>query len=441
MKKFSRSVLFLAVSGTVLGTSAVSASTQLHPPGALWTHGKSVNHSSLLSVTANPAAGSMVVAPGEKVRTGYLSSISFGLEVGDVDNFQDEIDDLIDELDRDDVGFQDAEDTIDRFNAILPEMGREGYLHFEGTLHAPAFPIAIQSDLLQGVVTLDLQASGAVNGRLLDDALTYNSAQKNLESNSALYLKSAMLTTASIGFSREVWQPTETSKLYLGATGNLYRASISKQLLKLQALNGESLSDVIRDEYDNNEQSSTQFGLDLGLLWTLPYGQVGLTIANINEPEFEYGSLNRDCAALNEPQAQENCAVAINTFAPAGRIALDETVTFDTQITLEGAVYTPGRNWLLAGSLDTNSVYDLVGMERQWLTLSATYFADSYLIPNARIGVRKNLAGSELTYLNLGTTLFGVANLDLGYSLDSTEIDGSSTPRGLAISFGFEEKF
>src|SRR5690606_41687238 len=70
-----------------------------------------------------------------------------------------------------------------------------------------------------------------------------------------------------------------------------------------------------------------------------------------------------------------------------------------------------------------------------------TYFADSYLIPNARIGIRKNLAGSELTYLNLGTTLFGVANLDLGYSLDSTEIDGSSTPRGLAISFGFEEKF
>ena len=254
-------------------------------------------------------------------------------------------------------------------------------------------------------------------------------------------MKGGSILTGSLGYSREVWKPTfvEGSTLYAGVKANVYKVSLNKQVLALENMDGDDLSDAVRDEFDENTIDTTQVGLDLGMLWMMPNGQVGVTIANINEPEFDYGEVGKNCSDIADPIRQANCFVAKNRFAD--EINLSETAVMNAQTTIEGALYTENRNWLLSGAADLNSVYDLVGRESQHISTSASYFSDSYLIPSVRFGLSKNLAGSKLTSVGFGTTLFGVMNIDLSASIDTVEIDGTKAPRQFGFNIGFEEKF
>lgn len=96
---------------------------------------------------------------------------------------------------------------------------------------------------------------------------------------------------------------------------------------------------------------------------------------------------------------------------------------------------------LLAASYELNEVADLVGDEYQWATVSTSYYSNSSFIPAVRLGYKKNMAGSELSYAMLGATLFKRLNLDLAYGLDTVEIDGDKQPRSLYFSAGIESAF
>ena len=97
-------------------------------------------------------------------------------------------------------------------------------------------------------------------------------------------------------------------------------------------------------------------------------------------------------------------------------------------------------NWSIATSYDVADYNDPVGDEVQYFSVSTTHTPSSRWIPAWRVGYRANLAGEKLSQLGLGTTLFGIFNLDLAYGLESTTIDGSSAPRSLGFSFGFEQR-
>jgi hypothetical protein len=111
------------------------------------------------------------------------------------------------------------------------------------------------------------------------------------------------------------------------------------------------------------------------------------------------------------------------------------------QLHLEGAVFTESQNWVVAVGLDVNAVEDPTGNEYKWATISAGYATDSWWIPGFRVGYRANMAGTELSYLTGGLTLFKTVNLDLAYGLDSVEIDGESAPRSFMLNLGFELTF
>ena len=81
-----------------------------------------------LYATRNPAGSEFAIAPDASFRMGILSSIGIGMEVGPVDNFSDEIDDLTDALDRDDLTLSEGNALVERFNAILLPLSRAAYL-------------------------------------------------------------------------------------------------------------------------------------------------------------------------------------------------------------------------------------------------------------------------------------------------------------------------
>ena len=144
---------------------------------------------------------------------------------------------------------------------------------------------------------------------------------------------------------------------------------------------------------------------------------------NINEPEFEYPEV--DITPYRDARLIE-------------AIQRDQIYTMDSQIKLEGSVFTSDRRWSAHLGIDADSARDPLGDEYQWATLSAAWTRpDSFWLPNLRFGWRQNLSGTELGYLSVGATMFRYVNIDIASALDTVEISGTELPQGLMGSIGF----
>lgn len=431
MKRVATTTAF----GAALFSCASFAAPGFHDAGPTLTDGGASSAWTSLYATRNPAGGEFAIAPESTVRMGVLSSIGVGAEIGPVDNFADEIDDLIDELDRDDISLSEGTALANRFNAILGSMGRDGYAKLHGGVHVPLFPILFRSDL--GVFTFD--ANFAVQARLgfLDSPVTYNQVAETLETASAAYVKGAKLGELAVGFSRPVWS-SEGGQLVLGGSMRYLHAALSKQVVALQAVeDGDDVGDVLSDAYDANEKTSSRVTADIGAIYSRANYRVGLTVANLTEPKFDYGPIGVNCGVL-AGSAQYNCYTAAYY---SDRIALNETWTLERLATLEGALSFAGGAGSLSASVDLNDVHDPVGDLSQGMFVAVGYKTETPWLPDVRLGYRKNLAGSKLSSASAGVTFFRRVHLDVACGLDSTKVDGSSVPRTFAINLGFEMSY
>ncbi len=425
-----------------LATTTV-ANTSGYFSGTSLTNGTASNKFSVNSTAYNPASGSIVVRSDERFRVGYMANLGFANELGDVQNFEEELNDLVDTLDEEVASLDDATSLLNRFNAVLPILGESGYLKLQGGVSFPLFPVTLDMPMLKGSLVFDLGSELLVRGSVLDDELVLNPISNNLQTNTALYLKSGTLLKAGVSYSRPVWSYNEghlNGTLYWGSRLNVYSMSLSKQVIGLESIEDDDVGDVIQDDYDTNEVSSTDFGIDQGLLWVADKYQVGLTIKNINEPEFDYGVLGQHCESITNTNSQANCFVARFHAENLGSLSLGEFHTMHAYTTLD-ASYLIMPRWLVSVAIDLSEYEDFVGDDLQLFTLSTAYQPDNIWVPGARLGYRSNQVGSELSSVSLGVTLFGVANLDIEYGLEDTVIDGSSAPRKLGLNLGFEERF
>lgn len=115
-----------------------------------------------------------------------------------------------------------------------------------------------------------------------------------------------------------------------------------------------------------------------------------------------------------------------------------ESYTMERQLKLEAGVYTDQRHWSLNAELDANAIQDPMRDEYQWFTLTAGYAADNWWLPSARFGVSRNLVGSKLSYVNAGVTVMKIINLDVATTLDTVTLDGLERRRGLSLSLGIQ---
>ena len=104
-------------------------------------------------------------------------------------------------------------------------------------------------------------------------------------------------------------------------------------------------------------------------------------------------------------------------------------------------MFSSNRRWSGSFGLDANAARDVMNDDYQWATASVAYATDSWWLPGVRAGLRKNLAGTELTYVGLGLTAFKIVNLDLASTLETVKISGKNLPTGLMASLGFEITF
>lgn len=434
--------------------------------GPLNTLGNVSTQQTVLSATVNPAAGEYVVK--QSYRWGYLSTAGLGAELGELDDLEDDLDKLIEELDRLEAEADDITEIVTlgeveavrlQFEDFLLELGEKGALQFAFQARPPAFPIAIRSDAVNGVLTLDAYGTAGVGVQFIDSPLEIippdifaGETDFRLSTDTVIDLTTAFISSFSLGYSHDLANSLFSGKksglfsnhgdrLLVGVELNIYHATMSSQLAAIdQEDENEDLGEVISDEYDNNQVDSSDFGVDLGVLWISDNFHLGATWENINEPSFDSSRLGVNCSTITNPSARRNCEIAAELGA-GGRVDLRPEYIMESQISVEAALTTSNKHFSVAGSFDLNSVHGPLKDEYQWATASVSYFSDSMWIPMARAGFRTNLSGSELSYVSGGFTLLGGVHLDATIALDMIEVDGEDLPRAFALNLGVERQF
>ena len=417
---------------------AVDADTAFHPAGENLTYGSTANHQSLISYTNNPAVGSSALDKDDwYIGFGLLTSFGVGAEVGNVDNFTEKVDDLTSQISDFSGDSIDAVTAIkETFDSFLIEAGDNGSAQVNIAATVPLFPIVWSSrGTLGGSLVLDANVAALAQLRLLDRPIEYNPLEQGtniLQTNSAVYIKVGAVGEASLSYSRPVIVMDE-GVLHAGVKGKYYQVGLSKTLIGLSTMQ-DGAEDALQDELDGAQDTSLQsgIGVDLGVLWTSRNYRLGAWVKNANSPSFKYDSLGGNCEML-EASKQDACYIATSF---ANEIDLEENYVMDAQINLEGAVYSDSRNFVGSFSLDTSPVNDPVGNQLQWATVSAAYATTSWIIPGVRAGYRKNLAGSQLSAVTAGLTLFKTLHVDAAYGLESVDVDGTAVPRMLQLNVG-----
>ncbi|MFL0801913.1 MAG: conjugal transfer protein TraF [Agarilytica sp.] len=412
--------------------------------GSSLTTGPSSNHFSMASAIHNPAMAPLVVPENERWRINYLPSISLAVEVGDVENFADDLDELVDLLEDPNADISDPSVTLDRFNDVLVRMGREGYLKQSVNISVPITPAYYHAKEANGTFFADLNIGAQASVQVIDSALSIDEQNLGYATDTSLYVKSGIENKLSFGYGREVLSDHKwvkgKAKLFAGVKLNIIQLELSKQITRLDDLDGQEVSDVLKDEYDKNLKSNTGIGIDVGVVWDADWYRVGLHIDNLNSPDFSYGDIGVNCDDLDVGTIERNSCEVTRTFVADGRIRSGEKHTKHAITRVDGLLHLTDR-WGVTAALDLATYDDIVGFENQWLNLATTYTPKTSVIPAVRVGYQSNMAGTELAAYTFGFTFFKSVSLDFEWGTESVEVDGESVPRRLGASLAFEESF
>ncbi|MCW8355855.1 conjugal transfer protein TraF [Marinomonas pontica] len=412
----------ILVSSSLFSTAVLAAMPVNQPVGSSFTLSSAPNQRALATALANPAAPFLMVnqEDDDNFRFGIVGPLGIGIEMGDVSDLDDQVEDLEDILDATYVDTAAANTGLAEANEILGDIGDSAYVKTSLSMQVPFMPLIYKTDN-NAAFTLDASISAVAKGSLLAGTVSVNGSDE-LETDTSFYAQTATDLKIGFGYSQAMWQNSH-GMLIGGAKANLHDISLGRALVELDDEDVDA-GDAISDSISDDAVSSTGVGIDLGAVWVSHYYQVGVTFANINEPEFD------------------GAAVTTNTASDDYGITASDKYVMEMQTTIDAAVSTKGKQVTLGLSYDTNAVKDAVGDEYQWAAASLSYYGDSHFLPGIRIGYRQNIAGTELSYASLGLTMFKRLNIDLAVALDTVEDeDGDELPRGGYFSIGYDTAF
>ena len=489
---FDRTVLLSACLGCLFLADVAGARSLFQPPGANLTYGDVTHGGRVQSASSNPAAAAADLARADRKPTrGTVVSAAGGIEYGNVDELFELIDSLASSHEPSDPGEggggpgQDPDDkppdgginlgdildqiapdlrpTIEAIGrevatqtALLLLISAEGYgkawlsgdapfvvgketwggawsfgANWYGASKAFGLAEPIQFNAEDALNRLDewLQNNPTnlpARIPLSEQVILNNTPSQNAvfltfdENDTSLVTKSTRLWDLSAGYSRPMLE-TNSGTLFGGVELHAYLMQLSRLSVRYGDItDSEELFEAIRNADFSNDN---RLGIDLGVLWVSERYSLGAQLININQPTFEFNDLDLT------PYRNEGII---------GFLVRDKTYQMDTQLKLEGSLFSRDRRWGVHLGLDANKASDPLGDDFQWATLSAGLQTKKWWAPDLRIGVRQNLAGTELGYLSAGATLFRYFNLDISSALDTTKINGTELPRGLMLSLGFE---
>ena len=421
----------ILVSSSLFSTAVLAAMPVNQPVGSSFTLSSAPNQRALATALANPAAPFLMVnqEDDDNFRFGILGPLSIGIEMGDVSDLSDRAEKIEDIIDNSTAGTAAADET--RVEAILADIGDSAYVKTSASLQVPLMPVIYKTDN-NGAFVLDASISTVAKANVVSSDVSVDPGTNELDTDASFNAKTAVDLAIGLGYSQSMWENSH-GMLVGGIKATMHNISMGHALVSLNDDDTDA-GDAISDAIDDKAVESTGFGIDLGAVWVSNYYQVGVTFANVNEPEFDGVSLDTTCIT-------ESCSAA-SSLVTAGKVTSGGKYVMEMQTTIDAAFSTRGKQVTLGMSYDTNAVKDAVGDEYQWAAASLSYYGDSHFLPGIRIGYRQNMAGTELSYASLGLTMFKRLNIDLAVALDTVEDeDGDELPRGGYFSIGYDTAF
>ncbi len=457
----------------------------IHPQGA------SLNYSQKsLSNFGNPAAAALVIERQDPhVLSGGMISLSGGAEYGDIDELFDKINQLANDFKppSDDGGsdepttpenpddniiwdeifrqFPELEDRLDiiknkviRTTAILVLIATEGYAKVEANGEAS---FVVNENLYGGTLLLGTSfKSGARVLGIVEDvnfdaeqakqqlatipsfndtdpiqeldlsagvSLFYNPANHNtkviIDNDSLLLVKSTKVSQFSLSYSRK-FMSFDFGDLYWGVKPVYYRVGLTNVDTRLGDITDtESIFDDIKDA-DFHYQ--TGFDLDLGLVFSSQNYQLGLSITRLIEQEYNFPEFDR---------------TRYRSIEILDKLVSHNSFVLERQIKLEAGIFTSQREWSLHLELDGNEIVEMSKDKYQWFTVTGAFASDNWWLSSARLGFSRNLTGSQLAYVNAGITTMKFLNLDLAFTEDKINLEGSELRRGVSFGLGVQFDF
>ncbi|NOU00150.1 MAG: conjugal transfer protein TraF [Gallionella sp.] len=449
---------------TLLLCANAFATPVYQPPGANLTYGSSSNNQSIMSSVANPAAGAAVLKREDNQYRAGLITIGGGYEVGNVSGLSNLIDSTKTKLNAQTIGATCDLNQPDAVivacvntNFVAPVNSLLGLLQKDGNGsvffggHVPVMPLVVSKNKWGGSFVLDANVSGIANGSVIKDniadittadvaAIKASGKYTPPTNDSTLLVKAAVTSELGLGFSRSILireadtntigemtaDKLKSGELTAGVRLKYYQVKLANKAQRQQTSTGGSQSTL---KASQTYTANSGVGLDVGGLWTSRRYRVGAWVSNLNKPSFKYSPV--DLTGLGYTNA-----------AIINQLSTTTTYEMKPQLQMEGAIFSESQNWVINGGLDVNAVPDAVGREFQWMTLSAAYATNSWWIPGARLGYRSNRAGSKLSYLTGGLTLFKALSLDAAVSTDKvTDNNGKSAPRSAMLNLNLQMTF
>ncbi|SBS26011.1 hypothetical protein MSP8887_00313 [Marinomonas spartinae] len=432
--------IYISMFGALFSSLTMAAMPVYLPVGSSYTLSGVINPRALSTSLSNPAAPYLMgsVSSGQNVRLGLLGPVGLSYELGEVGNLTDKVDDLESLLNRTDYQSQaEVNAAIAKANSIVSDVASTAYIKVAGSSQIPFMPFIYKTNT-RGAFIVDASASFLGRANVLADDIVaeQTGSSYKVKSKTSFYVKKATDLRLGLGYSQSVVR-TSYGELIGGVKANLHRISLGRSLVVLADENDDA-SKVFTDSLFSDQHASSNVGIDVGAIWVSNHYQLGATVTNINQPKFDYADLG-DCANLSGSKLT-SCNAAV-VFSGKGKLDLSETYQMKTQSTIDGAITSRNRQWILAGSYDLNSVKDPVGDKYRWAVASLSFFSDNLIAPGFRVGYRENLVGSQLKYVTGGLTFFRRLNLDVAVSTGTTEYNGHSIPRSAYFSIGYDMAF
>jgi len=257
--------------------------------------------------------------------------------------------------------------------------------------------------------------------------LTFDPASREVsatyDNDSLLLTRAAKVVEFGTSYSRALTNG-DSGTLFFGVRPKVTQIGLTRVTTRLGDLT--DAEDTFEDILDAEFITQNKMGLDLGVLWQAERYRLGATLVNVGEPEFDFPDI--DYSEISDAEIRDD-------------LSSTETYTAEHQVKLEASWLSKQQRWGIYTAFDGNAVRDPAGVESQWGSLSTAYSFENIWFNNMRVGVGRNFAGNELSYLSAGFTMFRFLKLDLASTLSETRIDGEELPRGVALSLGFNYDF
>ena len=411
--------------------------------GPAFTTGPTSSHFYLQGAIVNPAMPSLLVDQDETWRWSYFPSASASIEFGNIDDFIDEVDDMIDFVNESTLLNQDLNENIDRFNDIINALSDDGYIKTDLSIHAPLLPLVHTNDFFTGAMSIDVTYGVQATARLFDAPIQIDLRALEITTAASLYLKSSVETKLSFSYSQDVSRDTkwlsEKQKLYAGVKINLISLGLSRQVIPFVSLGGRDVENVIVDEYNNNLKNNVDLTFDVGFVFDSEKYRLGFTAENINSPTFEYNTFGQNCTEKSLGLPRDSC-LAAQVFTAEGRIGETEVFTIEPRFRAD-ALYKINKNLHVSTAFDISEYQDVTGFSNRRFYVSSLYSTRYYLLPSVRFGYQKNLVDEGTSSLTFGASFFKFINIDLEYGLESVTVRSDESPRRLGFAISVEEHF